>query len=125
MSGERTDLERRFLALAIIGVVNAAIAAAYYLRVIKVLYFDEAVVPLPVVARQDRVAPGLALAACAILVVGVGIMPNPPMRAAEEAGFAAGQSIQPPSSIADSAMAERPLDEPAFFSGENQDTRVK
>ncbi len=80
VSGERTDLERWFLALAIIGVVNAAIAAAYYLRVIKILFFDEAVVPLPVVARQDRIAPGLALAACAILLVAIGILPNGPMR---------------------------------------------
>jgi NADH-quinone oxidoreductase subunit N len=94
LSGERTDLEHWFLALAIIGVVNAAIAAAYYLRVIKVLYFDESVVPLPAVPRHDRIAPAIALTACAMLVVAAGVLPQPPMRAAEEAGVAASQPIR-------------------------------
>jgi NADH-quinone oxidoreductase subunit N len=106
LSGERTDLERWFLALAIIGVVNAAIAAAYYLRVIRVLYFDEAVVPLPAVPRQDRVAPAIALAACTILVVAAGILPGPSMQAAEEAGVAASRSIRQQTGVNDTMTVQ-------------------
>ena len=50
VSGERTELQQWFLALAIIAVINAAIAAAYYLRVVATMYFrtpETAAKPVP------------------------------------------------------------------------------
>ena len=47
VAGERGDIQRWFLALAIIGVVNAAIAAAYDLRVVATMYFGALSPPLP------------------------------------------------------------------------------
>lgn len=60
-----------FLWLAIVGVLCAVIGAFYYLRVIKVMYFDEPVgeVPPP---RTDRVVPMVfGVNALALLVLGV------------------------------------------------------
>ncbi|MEO6104452.1 MAG: NADH-quinone oxidoreductase subunit NuoN [Pseudoxanthomonas sp.] len=57
--------------LAILGVVCAVIGAFYYLRVIKVMYFDEPVGELPP-PRKDRVAPVvLGVNALALLVLGL------------------------------------------------------
>lgn len=63
-----------FLVLAIVGVLNAAVAAAYYLRVIAALYFyDRAAAP------GEEPAFGLsAIAAmgCGLLVVAIGLWPG-------------------------------------------------
>ncbi|MCP6571082.1 hypothetical protein NL494_28340, partial [Klebsiella pneumoniae] len=49
----RAALEGDMLWLAIVGIVFAVIGAFYYLRVIKVMYFDEPVGQQPV-AEYDR-----------------------------------------------------------------------
>ncbi len=62
-----------FVALAIIGVVNAAISAAYYLRVVGVMFFR------PATARLEaRGGPGAAWAmvVCAAAVIGIGCFPG-------------------------------------------------
>jgi NADH-quinone oxidoreductase subunit N len=105
VSGNQTDLQRWFFVLAIVGVANAAIAAAYYLRVIKVLYFDESLVPLPAVPRHDRIGPAIALTICTILVLAAGILPNAPMRAAEETGVAASQPIRQQNAVTETTTA--------------------
>ena len=57
--------------LAILGVVCAVIGGFYYLRVIKVMYFDEPVGELPPV-RNDRVVPFVfGVNALALLVLGI------------------------------------------------------
>ena len=57
--------------LAILGVVCAVIGGFYYLRVIKVMYFDEPVGELPP-PRKDRVVPVVfGVNALALLVLGV------------------------------------------------------
>jgi len=57
--------------LAILGVVCAVIGGFYYLRVIKVMYFDEPVGELPP-RRKDRVVPAVfGVNALALLVLGV------------------------------------------------------
>lgn len=57
--------------LAILGVVCAVIGGFYYLRVIKVMYFDEPVGELPPV-RTDRVVPAVfGVNALALLVLGI------------------------------------------------------
>jgi NADH-quinone oxidoreductase subunit N len=62
-----------FTILAVAGAINAAIAAAYYLRVVAVMYFQSAV--QPVAAGGGRTA-HFAAVLCAILVVGVGAWPG-------------------------------------------------
>ena len=57
--------------LAILGVVCAVIGGFYYLRVIKVMYFDEPVGELPP-PRKDRVVPVVfGVHALALLVLGI------------------------------------------------------
>lgn len=62
-----------FVALAVIGVLNAAIAAAYYLRIIAVMYFK----PLENEPSAEG-GPGasLAMTLCAMAVLVIGIMPG-------------------------------------------------
>ena len=74
-----------FLALAVIGVVNATIAAGYYLRVVAAIYFRP-----PLVTPRSAGGRGAAFAAalCALLVVLVGLAPTPLMTQSTEAGVA-------------------------------------
>jgi NADH-quinone oxidoreductase subunit N len=63
-----------FIALAVIGVLNAAVSAGYYLRVVGVIFFRT-----PLATPRTREEPGLSLlatAVCAILVLAIGIMPG-------------------------------------------------
>ena len=67
----RAALQGDMLWLAIVGVVFAVIGAFYYLRVIKVMYFDEPVgdIPAPRNDRSLRIAFGVN--ALALLVLGI------------------------------------------------------
>ncbi len=62
-----------FTVLAVVGALNAAIAAAYYLRVVAVMFFQPAAVP---VAAAGGPTARLAAVLCALLVVGVGAFPG-------------------------------------------------
>ncbi|HEV3022723.1 MAG TPA: NADH-quinone oxidoreductase subunit N, partial [Pirellulales bacterium] len=75
-----------FLALATIGVLNAAVAAAYYLRIVTVMYFRA---PLATARAEGGGGAWLAAVACAALVVGIGCMPGPLVDQSHEAGQAA------------------------------------
>ncbi|MFZ5828792.1 MAG: NADH-quinone oxidoreductase subunit N [Planctomycetota bacterium] len=70
------------IALAVIGGLNAAVAAAYYLRVISVMYFRT-----PLATQRGEGGPGAAFAAlaAALLVLAIGLYPGPLMRLAEQA----------------------------------------
>lgn len=70
-----------FTGLAIVGVLNAAVAAAYYLRVVAVMYFRT---PLATPRAQGGLGAWWAAVACALLVVGIGLWPGPLMREAEK-----------------------------------------
>ncbi|MBN2024768.1 MAG: NADH-quinone oxidoreductase subunit N [Pirellulales bacterium] len=63
-----------FIALAVLSVLNAAVAAAYYLRIVAVLYFR---IPLATPRRTRRGGAWSAAAACAMLVVLVGLWSGP------------------------------------------------
>ncbi len=67
----KAALQGDMLWLAIVGIVFAVVGAFYYLRVIKVMYFDEPVVgaPLPRSDRPLRVA--FSINALALLVLGI------------------------------------------------------
>jgi NADH-quinone oxidoreductase subunit N len=62
-----------FTVLAVAGAVNAAIAAAYYLRIVAVMYFQPAAEP---VAASGGPTARLAAIVCAGLVVAVGAWPG-------------------------------------------------
>jgi NADH-quinone oxidoreductase subunit N len=66
-----------FLALAIIGAINAAIGAYYYLRIVATMYLRD-----PVKSFEVRVRPASAvvMAGCAILTLLMGIYPTPVIR---------------------------------------------
>jgi NADH-quinone oxidoreductase subunit N len=68
------DLRGWFLALAIVGAINAAIAAAYYLRVISVMYFRPAKSAAPLLSSYGAFA---SMLVCALAVVAIGVYPGP------------------------------------------------
>lgn len=83
-----------FTALAIIGVLNAAVAAAYYLRVAAVMYFqkpasDEGVQadrPQPSLRADNRITgPALTALSAALLVIGGGLFAGPLYQASRRA----------------------------------------
>jgi NADH-quinone oxidoreductase subunit N len=78
---------RWFRILAVVGVINAAIGAYYYLRIVVVMYLR------PVNERPAQPEPGwptaVAVMACATLSLVFGLFPQPIARAAREATIAA------------------------------------
>lgn len=75
-------LEPWFLALAIVAVLNAAVAAAYYLRLIAVIYFRPAEGAPP--AATAAGGPRLAMVLATLGVLWLGAFPGPLMRAASQ-----------------------------------------
>ena len=72
-----------FIALAVIGVLNAAVAAYYYLRIVGIMYFRE---PLVVPRSEGGAGPYLAALVCSLAVLVAGIYPAPLMQACLKAG---------------------------------------
>jgi NADH-quinone oxidoreductase subunit N len=105
VAGESAGIQPWFLALAIVGVANAAIAAAYYLRVVATMYFrspESAAAPVAADFRGSTAsepAPAMAVAICLVLVIGLGIAPWPAFEATDAAGTAVSQptAVEPTS----------------------------
>ncbi|MEQ8786300.1 MAG: NADH-quinone oxidoreductase subunit N [Pirellulaceae bacterium] len=72
-----------FVVLAVVGALNAAIAAAYYLRIVASLYFQPHAARAPARGGIGALA---ATALCTIVVVLVGISPGGAFGIAEQAG---------------------------------------
>jgi NADH-quinone oxidoreductase subunit N len=73
---------RLFVWLAVIGAINAAIGAWYYLRIATVMYLREPLHPLP----KPRAVPlRVAVLVCAVVTLGIGIYPTPLVRAVQAA----------------------------------------
>jgi NADH-quinone oxidoreductase subunit N len=72
-----------FIALAIIGVLNAAVAAYYYLRIVSLMYFRE-----PLATPRPEGGPGAYVAAllCSLAVLVLGFYPGPLMKGCVAAG---------------------------------------
>lgn len=62
-----------FVALAVLGVLNAAVAAAYYLRIVAVMYFRT---PLATPKPRGGAGAWLTMTACAVLTILIGIYPG-------------------------------------------------
>jgi NADH-quinone oxidoreductase subunit N len=94
IAGKTNDSAARawLIALAVIGALNAAVGAAYYLRIVGAMYFRSA--PRQASAgevRRER-GPSGALAAAmaaAVLVAAIGVLPGWLVRGAQGAGSAA------------------------------------
>jgi NADH-quinone oxidoreductase subunit N len=83
-----------FVTLAILGVLNAATAAGYYLRVIGTLYFqgDDSLSVEPV---EGNAGAGIAALASALIVVAVGIFAGSAMSTAQSAASQVWSAIPP------------------------------
>ena len=62
-----------FVWLAVIAVLTSLIGAFYYLRIVKLMYFDDPVETLPIVARADT---RLVLSVNGLLLLVLGILPQ-------------------------------------------------
>ena len=67
----RAALQGDMLWLAIVGIVFAVVGAFYYLRVIKVMYFDEPVADAPMPRNDRPLQIAFAVNALALLVLGI------------------------------------------------------
>ena len=67
-------IDARFYGLAVIGVVTSVVGAYYYLRIVKVMFFDE---PAPAFDRPAGPVLGTVLTVCALLVLLFFIYPAP------------------------------------------------
>jgi NADH-quinone oxidoreductase subunit N len=74
-----------FLALAVIGVLNAAVAAGYYLRIVSAMYFRS---PLATPRSAGGVGAAFAAGLCALLIVLIGLVPTPLASQSSEASIA-------------------------------------
>jgi NADH-quinone oxidoreductase subunit N len=117
IAGNRNELEAWFLALAILGVLNAAIAAAYYLRVVATMYFRApasaaGAVPVARKVEHSDAAPAIATALCTALVIIAGILPGGLLEASNAAGTSVSDRSSAHQSVAEPSQAAL-LSEPA------------
>jgi NADH-quinone oxidoreductase subunit N len=82
-----------FLFLAVAGALNAAIAAAYYLRVVSAMYFRP---PLATARGEGGLGAAVAACFCALLVVLIGAFPGPLMATSGGASQSARASLVAP-----------------------------
>jgi len=66
-------LQAGFVVLAVVGMLNAAVAAAYYLRVVATMYFRA---PLGTPKAEGGAGPWVTMTLCAVLVLAVGFLPG-------------------------------------------------
>jgi len=90
-----------FVGLAVLLVLNAAIAAAYYLRLIVAMYFKTT---KRGVQADGGLAAGIAMLACLVLVGMVAIRPRGLLTAASRAG----ESLAPAAAAPATALTEAP-----------------
>jgi len=90
-----------FVSLAVILAVNAAIAAAYYLRIIAAMYFKST---KRGVQADGGLAGGLAMLACLVLVAMLTVQPRGLLAAATRAGKSLTSPV--PAAVADESLAQ-------------------
>jgi NADH-quinone oxidoreductase subunit N len=78
-------IESGLLGLAIVGFVASVVAAFYYLRLIKIMYFDEPTVAL---ANEGSAVNGAMIAAAALFCSPIGMLAITPLVAAATAAAA-------------------------------------
>ncbi len=93
--------------LAILGILTSVVSAFYYLRIIKVMYFDEAAEPFD---RPSSRIMGVVMAVSAVAVV---VFPLFPMPSLERGANAAAGSFQAPIATEGSVVVTPPPPPPA------------
>ena len=96
-----------FVGLAVVGALNAAISAAYYLRVVGAMYFRSST---KFTHAEGGLGAGLATVAAAILVIAIGVSPGPLNRwmheASEPLADSATLAVIRPSADVESALVQ-------------------
>ncbi len=91
-----------FVVLAVAGAVNTAVAAAYYLRIVSVMYFRPPVGALPAKGGSGA---WVVMIGCALLVVIVGVAPNRVVQYSEMAeGALLKPTTQPAAAVQDKVV---------------------
>ena len=102
------------IALAVLGVLNAAVAAYYYLRIVGVMYFRA---PLAAPRAEGGRGAWLAAIACSLVVLALGVYPGPLMGRCSGAAQVQPMRLDPKPRKADNAgdfRAEGPAARPAL-----------
>ena len=86
---------RMFQALAVIGVLNAAIGAYYYLRIVVAMYLRQPDPHATTLTTRTPWPTQVAVWSCALLSLLFGLMPAPIDRASREAAIASVRPIDP------------------------------
>lgn len=99
-----------FIGLAVVGVLNAAVSAGYYLRIVGLMYFRPS---LGRPAGEGGWLPAAAFAVCAAAVLGLGLYPGPLLNAAHRAAQSARAARvvpreEPPAQTAAPVVSRRP-----------------
>ena len=100
-SASRDDDAAMFRILALVGAINSAIGAYYYLRIVVVMYLKRPVGPA--IDAKPAWPTTLAVAACAIATVLLGLFANPAMNAARSAAESVVAQPAPDKPLAETA----------------------
>ena len=71
--------------LVVVAVMMSLVGAFYYLRIVKLMFFDEPVVALPLAGRATRIDARVLLAVNGLALLVLGIVPEPLIRACVDA----------------------------------------
>lgn len=94
-----------FVGLAVLGALNAAISAGYYLRVIAVAYFRP---PRGALPAMGGAGPWMVAVICAVLTIGLGFVPRPLWEHSNEASRQARAPVVAPDAPRTAQIADRP-----------------
>jgi NADH-quinone oxidoreductase subunit N len=103
-------LKSNLLWLTLIGVVNSAIGAYYYLRIIVVMYMREARKPVPVAPVPFGL--GVALAISILATIYLGVLPNGVLGYAHKSAQSVLSDQSPPSAAVDVQPASTAANQP-------------
>jgi len=105
---------RWFLIAAVIGVLNAAVAATYYLRITAAMYFRPS--SQAVQAVEENWGPWWAVAASSVLLIIAGVYPGPLMHQAAHAAQVSLAGRAGPENTIDGLCRDKPQAEGGFSS---------
>jgi len=103
-AGRVGEMRPWFIALAVIGVVNAAIGAAYYLRIVSTMYFRE---PLTTPRAEGGPGPWLAAVGCSLVVLALGIFPRPLIEGCRKASSVMDEIVESPAANENTTGVEK------------------
>jgi NADH-quinone oxidoreductase subunit N len=97
--------DARYVWVAVIGVINAAISSYYYLRIIGMMYLNDSFTPLEVKGGRSALS---VVACCAVATLLIGVVPGPLMTWASAAGTPSSLERTPAGPGSDNAFISEP-----------------